>query len=172
LTLIKRRRGLAGPPREQDLRVLAARAIRRTVVVRPHPQKDGLYQLAYGHSRLEAVIQAGIKEVILPVADLSDWDMYQAMVDENDTQQNMTTEIAFENVECALNLLEKAFREIGPEGTWEEFNKALGRNLSVERSTLKIWGGHGFERVRKAFFEGEGIGSGFVKDFVPPSCRT
>jgi hypothetical protein len=39
----------------------------------------------------------------------------------------------------------------------EEFNKAIG-NLSVSTDTLKTWGGHGFERVRNGYFEGDGLG--------------
>src|SRR5262245_9862869 len=95
------------------------------VVVREHPDRKGQYQLAYGHSRLAAVKKKGLTEVCLPVAELTDWDMYQAMRDENETQQEMTPAIAFENVEVGVGMLEKAFRAIGPQGTWEEFNAAL-----------------------------------------------
>jgi hypothetical protein len=133
------------------------------VVVRPHPTRKGEYELAYGHTRLAAVKKCKIESVRLPVADLSDWDMYVAMVDENETQQEITPAIAFENVETGLELLEKAFKAVGPEGTEEQFNEALGRS-SVSTDTLEP---ENFNRVRNAFFDGEGIGRNYVMDVLP-----
>src|SRR5262245_13717751 len=77
-----------------------------TIAVRPHPDDTGAYQLAYGHSRLEAIRRRGMADVRLPVADLNEWDMYQAMRDENETQQKISSEIAFENVEVGVGLME------------------------------------------------------------------
>jgi len=55
------------------------------VVVRPHPDKEGVFQLAYGHHRLEAVKrQLGEDyEVDIPVKDLNDDDMLRIMAEEN-----------------------------------------------------------------------------------------
>jgi hypothetical protein len=138
------------------------------VVVREHPAIPGEYQLAYGHSRLEAVKQAGIIEVTLPVRPLSDWDMYCAMVDENETQQAITPGIAFENIETGLKLLEGAFRFIGERGSYEAFNAKLGR--VIQRCITRHHNDHGFEQAREAFFRGEGIGQRFVIEHIP-ACK-
>src|SRR5262249_13000546 len=53
---------------------------------------------------------------------------------ENETQQQISPQIAFENVEVGVGLMEGAFEAIGPEGTWEAFNRALGRQV-VSRDT-------------------------------------
>jgi ParB/RepB/Spo0J family partition protein len=140
------------------------------IVVRPHPDKKGEYQLAYGHSRLAALKKAGIKEVTLPVADLSDWDMYQKMVLENETQRGVTPQVAFENVEAGVQLLEKAFTAVGKEGTLEQFNKSLGRVVprgTTRDSQGRTNDGHAFEQARAAFFAGEGIGRRFIVQVLP-----
>lgn len=139
------------------------------VVVRPHPELKGEYQLAYGHNRLEAVKQAKIKEVTLPVRNLSDWDMYCAMVDENETQETVTVAVAFENVRAGVRLLEKAFQKIGEEGTWKEYNQALQRSpVEISTGLRDKHDGH-FEVARNAFFRGAGIGRVFVKSVLPGS---
>lgn len=158
-------------PIREDQVVKILDSINRTgfwenTVVRPHPTKKGEYELAHGHNRLEAVKRAGIKEVCLPVRDLNDWEMYDAMVDENETQQEVTPEIAFENVEAGVELLEKAFRDIGAEGTEEAFNRALGRVVSTDTTLRSKYDG-GFEQARNAFFAGEGIGRAFIEGFLP-----
>ena len=138
------------------------------VVVRPHPTKPGRYELAYGHNRLAAIKKAGIEEVMLPVRDLSDWDMYCAMVDENETQGVLTTTVAYENVTVGAELAERAFRAIGPKGTLADFNQQLGR--SAPAGAERRDSDHGFEKVRSAFFAGEGIGRSFLVDLLP--CGT
>jgi hypothetical protein len=138
------------------------------VVVRKHPEIKGRFQLAYGHNRLEALRLSDISEVRLPIAELSKWDMYCAMVDENDTQQTITPQIALENIESGLELIEEALDAIGKKGTEEEFCQQLG--LVVSTDTTKTWGGHGFVQVRNDYFNEKGIGRRFIEDFLP-SCK-
>ena len=137
------------------------------VVVRPHPDKPGHFQLAYGHNRLEAIKEVGIEEVTLPIRDLSNWDMYCAMVDENESQLSITPAVAFENVQVGVNLLEEAFRKIGPNGKLDQFNQALDRCVQI--CTHRNKDDHTFERARSAFFRGEGVGRKFVKKMLPSS---
>jgi ParB family chromosome partitioning protein len=33
------------------------------ILVRPHPEKPGFYQLAYGHTRLEAAKRCGVTHI-------------------------------------------------------------------------------------------------------------
>jgi len=54
-----------------------------TILGRPHPEKEGYFQLAFGHTRIEAVKQLGIKEVDIPIKDISDENMLLIMADEN-----------------------------------------------------------------------------------------
>src|SRR6516164_442906 len=62
------------------------------IVVREHPTREGKYELAYGHNRLEALTSNGVDvdTITIPVARLSNWDMYCAMVDENELQGKVT----------------------------------------------------------------------------------
>ena len=53
------------------------------VIVRPHPDKKGKYQLSYGHHRLAAAIQAGIIEAEFVVRELSEDMMLKIMELEN-----------------------------------------------------------------------------------------
>ena len=136
------------------------------IVVREHPSREGKFQLAYGHNRLAALKTNGVTAdtVTIPVAKLSDWEMYCAMVDENEMQGAITTAVALENIGKGCDLIEKALKKVGKDGTWHDFNEALGKE-SVPVGTLSP--GQGFERVRNAFFEGEGLGRAFLADFLP-----
>lgn len=53
------------------------------VILRPHPYKEGKYQLSYGHHRLAAAIQAGIIEAEFVVRELSEDMMLKIMELEN-----------------------------------------------------------------------------------------
>jgi hypothetical protein len=136
------------------------------IVVRPHPEKKGEYQLAYGHSRLAAVRRKKFLEITVPVADLNDWDMLCAMVDENETQRTVPPKVVVENVEAGLKLLEKAFKTIGPEGTEKEFWRAAGTSLSRDKEVPDKHDGS-FIQVRNGFFAGKGIGVMFLQNVLP-----
>jgi hypothetical protein len=137
------------------------------IVVREHPTKDGKYQLAYGHNRLAALKKPRVEvgTITIPVAKLTDWEMYCAMVDENEMQGTITPAIAMENVNVGCDIIERGLKTAGKGGTWEEFNEAIGRVVSA--GTTRSDNGHGFEQVRNAFFAGEGLGRAFVTDFLP-----
>jgi hypothetical protein len=131
------------------------------IVVRPHPENPGRYQLAYGHNRIEAVKIAGIKSIVIPIRDLSDWDMLCAMVDENETQREVTTQIAYENILASVECIEAGLMAIGAKGTEKQFYVAIG---NVHWRTLEP---EYFNRVRNAYFAGEGLGKDFVKAHCP-----
>ena len=136
------------------------------IVVREHPKREGKFELAYGHNRLAALKNNGVEAdtITIPVAKLSDWEMYCAMVDENEMQGTVTPKVAAENIDRGCDLIERALKKIGEEGTWEQFNEAIGR--VVPTGTTRD-DGHGFEQVRDTFFEGEGLGRRFLSDFLP-----
>ena len=66
------------------------------VIVRPHPEKKGKYQLSYGHHRLESAKRCGIKEAEFVVRKLDDNFMIKMMEAENSEDYRY----------CPLSLLE------------------------------------------------------------------
>jgi hypothetical protein len=142
------------------------------IVVRKHPTREDKYELAYGHNRWSALRSKNVvvDTITIPVAKLSDWEMYCAMVDENELQGAITPAIAMENVNTGCDLVEKALKQIGPEGTWEEFNQAIGTAMSAD-ITLRDKHDGGFEQARNNYFDGEGIGNRFLLGFLPGRMR-
>jgi ParB-like nuclease family protein len=153
---------------EQLLESFKRNGFWENIVVREHPTREGKYELAYEHNRLAALMnnKVEVETITIPVAKLSDWDMYCAMVDENELQGAMTPTVAMENVNKGCDLVEKAFKTIGRNGTWSEYNAALGRVVSADTTPRRKHDG-GFEQVRNAFLEGEGIGRRFIVDELP-----
>ena len=102
------------PPNPEQVKKLIA-SIGRTgfwnnLVVRPHPDSEGRYQLAYGHNRIAACQQAGVSETEPEVVDLSNYDMLCCMIDENLTQQHIVPKTIFEIVSAAIKEAEKMLR--------------------------------------------------------------
>lgn len=76
------------------------------LLVREHPNKNGKYQLAFGHHRLEAVKECGHKSVDnMIVFDLSDDDMLHRMFAENHETWGARPACILENVESARDRL-------------------------------------------------------------------
>jgi hypothetical protein len=62
----------------------------------------------------------------------------------------VTPLIALENVNVGCDLIEKALKKIGRNGTWQAFNEAVGRSEvphGVPHQKISA-----FEKVRNAFF--------------------
>ena len=75
------------------------------VLVRPHPEKDGRYQIAYGHRRLRAVAELG-RKVRAVVKSLSDDQLVVAQGQENSAR----TDLSFiEKALFAAKLEERGF---------------------------------------------------------------
>jgi ParB/RepB/Spo0J family partition protein len=137
------------------------------LVVREAPGNPGFYEIAYGHNRMAAVVEAGITTVDLPVRDLSDWDMYLCMVDENNTQQNVTTEIVMENIGVGASLLESYIRQ---SETAEQFAKMV----KSARSPANARKQHpdDYSRIRNSVLAGCGVGKDLLIDFVPDASKS
>lgn len=126
---------------------------------------DG-YELAYGHNRIAAVQQIGITEIDVPVRDLSDWDMYLCMVDENNTQQNVTTEIVMENIGVGAKLLESYIRQAE---TAEEFGEMVRRSApNAAQEALKF----NWSQMRNAVLAGCGVGKDLIQTYVPDASKS
>ena len=162
-------------PLREDQVAKLVESIQRTgfwdnLVVRKHPTKTGYYELAYGHNRMAAVTKAGIKEVDLPVRELSDWDMYVCMVDENNTQATVTPQIVFENIGVGAKLLEQYIAE---SETCEEFQAKVSSRLknSARAATHAQTKPQDYARVRNAVLAGEGVGRELVQRYIPDAAK-
>lgn len=130
------------------------------VVVREH---QGRYQLAYGHNRLEALRQFGVTEADFIVRDIDDWGMYTAMVDENESQRELTPTIIYENIESGIEFLEPLVRQCE---TLEEFRQVVQCRTG---SDIKF---HDYVAVRNNVLDGQGLGVKFLARELPGDKST
>jgi ParB family chromosome partitioning protein len=75
------------------------------ILVRPHPDKDGHFQVAYGHRRVRAAAMLGIK-VRAVVRKLSDEELVVAQGQENNARQDLSF---IEKAVFAVKLEERGF---------------------------------------------------------------
>lgn len=75
------------------------------VLVRPHPEKPGFYQTAYGHRRLRAALRIG-KPVQAIIRELSDTQLVLAQGKENTERRDLSF---IERAFFARNLIERGF---------------------------------------------------------------
>lgn len=132
------------------------------VIVRPHPTKKGKFQLAYGHHRDGALRSLGFKEAEFIVKDIDDWGMYTWMVDENESQREVTPALIFENIEAGINFLEPIVRECE---TLEDFEATVPRGTVARRP-------EDYTRVREQLLAGEGLGVSFLSSTLPSGSST
>ncbi|BCH62563.1 plasmid partitioning protein RepB (plasmid) [Agrobacterium vitis] len=88
------------------LRSIADNGQEVPILVRPHPQKEGRYQVAYGHRRLKAVTQLGIK-VRAVVREFDDTALVVAQGIENSGRENLSY---IERAVFALALEQRGFK--------------------------------------------------------------
>lgn len=120
------------------------------------------YQLAYGHNRWEALKKLGIATAEFSVRDLTDYDMLNCMIDENETQRSITPAIVFENLTAALRLGERMLNACE---TVEQFNAMLENPMCPNLDTSK-YSPQQFGQAKAQLASGEGLGRGFIKDFL------
>jgi ParB family chromosome partitioning protein len=95
-------------PQEEHEKLVAAIRDQGQIVpilTRPHPQQPGRYQVAFGHRRLRAVSELGIK-VRAVVRDLTDEQLVIAQGQENNERTDLTY---IEKARFAAHLEEKEF---------------------------------------------------------------
>lgn len=125
------------------------------IVVRPHPEKEGKYQLAYGHSRLEALTQLSIEKIEIPIRELSDAIMIQMMANENYQQDKMSLKVLNETVSVAKTFLDG---ELAKYGSWEE--------LTTENKLIRGLFDKPMELRRFQQLKSEGVGHTTIKKFL------
>lgn len=130
------------------------------LVVRPAGER---YQLAYGHNRWEALKKLGIATAEFSVRDLTDYDMLNCMIDENETQKNVTNVIVFENITAALRLGERMLKSCK---TVDEFNALLEKRDGTSLYHRNFWEPEDFSRAKAQVDSGEGLGRRFITNFL------
>jgi hypothetical protein len=66
------------------------------------PATNGQYEIAYGHNRLEALRRLKVKEIDIPVRDLSDDDMARIMANENMEEWSHSSKIEQETIRTVV----------------------------------------------------------------------
>ncbi|WP_114947597.1 plasmid partitioning protein RepB [Microvirga calopogonii] len=100
---------------------IRARGQQVPILVRPHPSKPGHYQVAYGHRRLRAVTQLGIK-VRAVVKEMSDDELVVAQGQENNARLDLTF---IEQAMFAFRLEQRGFSR-----------STITEALSIDKSNL------------------------------------
>jgi ParB-like chromosome segregation protein Spo0J len=89
------------------------------VLVRASPSEVGMYELAYGHTRLEAARRSGVAEINAPVRLLSDEDMLSIMIHENATVYGHGTQTNNHAVAQSARFVARELLKAEALGGWE-----------------------------------------------------
>ena len=100
------------------------------ILVRPHPEQAGRYQVAYGHRRLSACAELGTP-VIAIVRPLSDTELVVAQGKENAERRNLSF---IERATFAAHLEQKGFERAVIQSALSVHPAELTRFLAVARS--------------------------------------
>lgn len=115
------------------------------------PSSNGCFEIAYGHHRLQAIKELGIKEVDIPVRDLDDATMIKVMANENMSDWQADTKVIVETVSVAKEFIEKAIKDAAY--TWERLPEIIKRCFSGEtafNAASGQWGGRaGMDSIRR-----------------------
>lgn len=125
------------------------------VRVRKSKERDGFYELAYGHTRIEAMRQAGRKEIDLDVVAMDDDEMIRLMVSENATQSGSKAAAVMNEVDAVVRRIAKPMMisadlgEISPR--WPEVASCFQSQKAYEvaRGTLLNGDGIGHVVIRR-----------------------
>ena len=115
------------------------------ILVRPHPTKIGAYQLAYGHHRHICLKELGIKEIDVPVRDLSDALMLQIMAEEN-LDWSTSPAIMTQTILTAKEFLDT---ELAKYKTWESTEETFSSLFEDERGWRRAKAGVGRDTLMK-----------------------
>lgn len=120
---------------EDEIEALAAsvreKGILQPVVVRPHPDRAGVYELIAGERRWRAAQRAGVHEIPAVVRELADSDALEIALIENIQRQDLTP---LEEAQGYRRLLD----EFGH--TQEALAKVVGRSRSHVANMMRLLG--------------------------------
>jgi ParB/RepB/Spo0J family partition protein len=130
--------------------------IRNPPIVRPSPKKDGRYQIASGHGRVDAWKTLGHKSMMVRVENLTDSQMKKEILVENVNRSDLTEEERFE-------ALEQYRQDLGLDKE-ERFISKLSKESGVPEGTLQFI--YDVQHMREAILK---ILS--AQDFEKPAAR-
>ncbi|HUU86126.1 MAG TPA: ParB N-terminal domain-containing protein [Candidatus Glassbacteria bacterium] len=119
------------------------------ILARPHPDKKGKHQIAYGHHRLIALRELRIVEVDIPTRALSDVVMVQIMANEN-LEWNTSPIVINQTVLTTKEFLDKELVKHNTLEEWREkapieitglFDNCVNKKTGKQISAKQIWGG-------------------------------
>ena len=100
--------------------------LRNAILVRPHPEKENIYQIASGETRWRATKENGSPTIVAKVADLTELDMKREVITENTLRRNL-------NEDELYNAVEQVRQELGYS---EESQLDLARYLHLSQPTI------------------------------------
>ena len=80
--------------------------LRNAILVRPHPDRENIYQIASGETRWRATKENGSPTIVAKVADLTELDMKREVITENTLRRNL-------NEDELYNAVEQVRQELG-----------------------------------------------------------
>ena len=127
------------------------------VRARPSPTRAGFYELAYGHTRIEALRSAGRKDVELDVVNIDDDEMIWLMVTENATQSGAKAAAVMNEVDAVVRRIAKPMLMI------ENFSEISEKWPEI---ALCFQNQKGYESARGRLINAEGIGAPLVQRYI------
>jgi ParB-like chromosome segregation protein Spo0J len=85
-----------------------------SIQARPHPKKQGKYQIAFGHHRIEAARRAEIERVGLVIANRTNGDMLRMMADENREEFRSDARVTIETLAAVIEAYDRGEIELDP----------------------------------------------------------
>jgi ParB-like chromosome segregation protein Spo0J len=85
-----------------------------SIQARPHPKKQGKYQIAFGHHRIEAAKRVNIEQVGLVVANRTNADMLKMMADENREEFRSDARVTVETLAAVIEAADHGEIELEP----------------------------------------------------------
>lgn len=111
------------------------------MTARPHPEIKGKYQIPYGHHRLIAIQELGIKEIEVSITEISDFNMVLMMVQENMTQRGVSVEMINGTVREVKEFLDGAIKKYKNWDECQRDNEIITSLLNPPREKLLMRGG-------------------------------
>lgn len=125
------------------------------ILVRAHPKKKGLYQIAYGHHRFITLKELDYKEIDIPVRDLTDAMMIKIMAEENLNWTSLL-EVMVQTVDSVRKYLNNELAKVDELKYLQKFLRVLFIGKKGD-----------FQKCKKY-----GIGAGKISEFLGGNWNT
>jgi len=140
-------------------------------------RNDGMYEIAFGHHRLEAAKRIGVKSVVVSVSERSELDMLDMMIQENHARRDLPQMVVLEEVSSAAaywnELLQKhPDYDTAPDEIKSRipdkrhYTRAVNEGIGKRFLTDVLGGNIGFHAIQNAL---EMLAAMTAEHDVPPS---